>query len=201
MKKLATLLLGSSLLFVAVPSLASSQQFSQPYEQSSYGLSNQSQPGPFESHMYTPGKLNWLSNYQEAISHSQSSGKPIVILFTGTHWCPACMKLEKEVLNKPEFAQAVGNRFIFLKAEFPDYAEEAMSASPFRSLLDRYRVDAFPTMVVINTSGQRLYTVNYQAGGPGVYINELLQKLNPGQYSGHQPSYPAHQQPSHSYYR
>ncbi len=199
MKKIAALLLGSSLLFAAaIPSLAFSQPSNQPYGQPNR-MPNQGQPSQFSSQAY--GKLNWLNNYQEAISQSQSSGKPIVILFTGTQWCPACMKLEREVLNKPEFAQAVGGRFIFLKAEFPDYAEEAISASPFRSLLDRYGIDAFPTMVVVDASGQRLYTVNYQAGGPGVYINELIQKLNPGQFSGRQMTYPVQQQSSNPYYR
>ncbi|CUI17194.1 conserved putative secreted protein [Candidatus Protochlamydia naegleriophila] len=200
MKKIAALLLGSSLAFAAIPSLAFSQPFNQPYGQPTR-MPNQGQPSQFGSQAYAAGGLNWLNNYQEAISQSQSSGKPIVILFTGTQWCPACMKLEREVLNKAEFAQAVGGRFIFLKAEFPDYAEEAISASPFRSLLDRYGIDAFPTMVVVDASGQRLYTVNYQAGGPGVYINELIQKLNPGQFSGRQMTYPVHQQPSNPYYR
>ncbi len=118
--------------------------------------------------------INWLTNYQEAISRSQAASKPIVILFTGTSWCPACMKLEREVLNHPAFTQTIAQKFIFLKAEFPNYATRN---SPYQPLLERYHVQAFPTFVVINSNGQQLYTIGNQSGGPQAYVRALLQGL------------------------
>jgi cytochrome oxidase Cu insertion factor (SCO1/SenC/PrrC family) len=88
------------------------------------------------------------------------------------------MKLERQVLQRPEFAQAVGQFFIFLKAEFPVYSESAIASSPYKALLDRYNVNNFPTMIVVNADGQQLYTVNYREGGPQAYIQDLLQNLN-----------------------
>ena len=82
------------------------------------------------------------------------------------------------MLNHPEFTQAVAQRFVFLKAEFPDYSEAAVMASPYKPLLDRYGVNAFPTIIVVNANGQMLFTVNYREGGPQLYAQELLQKLN-----------------------
>ncbi|WP_068468194.1 thioredoxin family protein [Candidatus Protochlamydia phocaeensis] len=175
MKKIAASLLGSSFLLIATSLLA------QPYAQPGYGQQGYAQPGyaqPANSNVYGNSQINWLKNYQDAVSQSQATSKPIVILFTGTTWCPACMKLEREVLTRPEFAQAVGNRFIFLKAEFPDYAEEAVMSSPYYHLVERYKIEAFPTLVIINAGGQRLSTVNYQAGGPDVYARQLMQSLN-----------------------
>lgn len=124
------------------------------------------------------GQLNWQPNYNAAVSSARSSAKPILILFTGTNWCPACIKLERDVLTKPEFAQIVGDKFIFLKAEFPSNSADAIQASPFKFLLDRYRVEGFPTMIVINPDGQVLFTVNYQAKGPNEYANEMINKLS-----------------------
>lgn len=134
-------------------------------------------PYPNSAPSQTSG-INWLRTYSEAISLSQSTSKPIVILFTGTGWCPACMKLEREVLKNPEFTQAVGQKFVFLLAEFPDYSESAVLASPYKALLDRYGVSQFPTMVVTNANGQKLYTVDYREGGARMYAQELLQKSN-----------------------
>lgn len=125
-----------------------------------------------------PNKLNWQPNYNGAVSLARSTSKPILILFTGTTWCPACMKLERDVLTKTEFAKAVGDKFIFLKAEFPNYTAESIQSSPFKFLLDRYQVDSFPTIIAINPEGQVLFTVNYQASGADVYANELINKLN-----------------------
>lgn len=121
------------------------------------------------------GQINWLNSYSDAVSSSQSTSKPIVILFTGTSWCPACMKLERDVIANPEFIRAVGDKFVFLKAEFPDYSERAIKASPFKPLMDQYGVNQYPTMVVINANGQKLATVNYRNGAARSYADELLQ--------------------------
>jgi thiol:disulfide interchange protein len=163
MKKMISLLLSS---FV----LCSSVVMAQPYPSQGNYASNPSQAN----------QINWLRSYSEAVALSQSTSKPIAILFTGTGWCPACMRLERLVLTHPEFAQAVGQKFVFLKAEFPDYSESAVMASPYKPLLDRYGINQFPTIVVVNANGQQLYTVNYREGGPQVYAQELLQKLNQG---------------------
>ncbi len=163
MKKIATLCLSSLSLLSATL------------------LMGQSYPsGDYSQNPYAGNQINWLRNYSDAVALSQSTSKPIAILFTGTGWCPACMKLERAVLNNPEFTQAVGQRFVFLKAEFPDYSEQAVMASPYKPLLDRYGINEFPTIVVVNTNGQLLYTVNYREGGPQAYAQELLQKLNQG---------------------
>jgi len=112
-------------------------------------------------------------------------------LFTGTTWCPACMRLERDVISRSEFAQALSQRFIFLKAEFPDYSEGGVQASPFKNLLDRYRVDAFPTMLVVNTNGQPLYSVPYQTGGLQAYIQQFMRRSSDqGQMQGQMMSYP-----------
>jgi len=175
MKKIATLLL-SSLTLLSSTLLTAQPSYSQ---QGGYPPSNAPYPqGNYSTNSYAANQVNWLRSYSEAVALSQSTTKPIAILFTGTGWCPACMKLEREVVTRPEFAQAVGQRFVFLKAEFPDYSESAVMASPYKPLLDRYGVNQFPTIVVINANGQQLFTVDYKPGGAQAYAQELLQKLN-----------------------
>ncbi len=167
------------LLFTGIL-LLSSTLLAQP---NNYSPNNYS-PNPYANSPNSPsfnsasvGSINWAKSYTDAVALSQSTSKPIVILFTGTNWCPACMKLEREVISNPEFAQAVGQKFVFLKAEFPAYSEDSMTSSPYKALLDRYGVDAFPTMVVVNANGQLLFKVNYRSGGVRAYAQELLQKL------------------------
>jgi len=126
---------------------------------------------------YFDSSIRWLQNYSEAVALSQSSSKPILILFTGTNWCPACIMLERTVISQPEFTQAIAPYFIFLKAEFPQASASSLAHSPYKSLLDRYQIGAFPTFVVVNAEGRFLYKVNYGQGGPQAYAQELLQKL------------------------
>ena len=64
--------------------------------------------------------LTWLTNYEEAVNQARTQNKPLLLFFTGTGWCGACARLEKEALNTPEFAQIVAyNQFIFVKVDFP----------------------------------------------------------------------------------
>lgn len=182
MKKIITLLFSSAAL------LSASLLMAQPSYQGGYAGSGGYSANPsyappagnYPSNSYASSPINWVRSYSDAVALSQSTSKPIAILFTGTGWCPACMKLERSVLTHPEFARAVGQRFVFLKAEFPDYSESAVMASPYKPLLDRYGINSFPTIVVINANGQQLFTVNYREGGPQMYAQELLQKLNQG---------------------
>lgn len=122
-------------------------------------------------------EIDWCETYTESVKKARKENKPLLILFTGTNWCPACMKLEREVLNKPQFAQALGNKFVFYKAEFPSPTPEGLNSSPDKVLLDRYNVDKFPTFVAIDGFGALLFTMNYASGGPDVYIRTLNDKL------------------------
>lgn len=64
-------------------------------------------------------RIHWLDHYDTATSQARQTSQPILILFTGTNWCPACIKLEKQVLSNSRFAQALADRLIFLKQSFP----------------------------------------------------------------------------------
>lgn len=142
-------------------------------------VSLQAQPAPaYSGQTAVQSQINWQPSYNAAVAASQASSKPILILFTGTNWCPACITLERQVLSKPVFAQAVGEKFVFFKAEIPGSSAEIVQASPHKFLLDRYRIQRFPTILVINPDGRVLFSVNYQAEGPEAYINELNHKLN-----------------------
>lgn len=121
--------------------------------------------------------INWTTNYADAQRKSMEGAKPILILFTGTNWCPACMKLEREVLTNPRFANGVANSFVFMKAEFTDPSDAAITRSPYKQLLDRYNIEAFPSIVVTDAQGIQLFTVDYQEGGPDVYVRDLTKKL------------------------
>ncbi len=160
MKKFMTVLLSGFLAFSAVDLSAHGEEIS--HAAGSY---------------YSSTHIHWLSNYSDAIREAQASSKPILILFTGTNWCPACQKLERDALSKPEFAQAIGNRFVFLKINI-QRPEDAVLDSPYKTLIDRYGIEAYPSMIVVDANGQKLFSVNYRSGGPDIYARELIQRLN-----------------------
>ncbi|NPA46688.1 MAG: thioredoxin family protein [Chlorobi bacterium] len=64
------------------------------------------------------GGLTWYLDYEQAKKIAIKEHKPIIILFTGSDWCPPCMALKKEVLPNPEFKKYAKDVILVL-ADFP----------------------------------------------------------------------------------
>lgn len=121
--------------------------------------------------------IDWCESYSDSTRKAKETSKPILLLFTGTTWCPACMRLEKMVLSKPEFVQGLGDKLLFYKAEFPQPTPQGIENSPDKFLMDRYNITQFPTMVVVDSNGKQLFRVDYMGTDVNAYVNQLNQKL------------------------
>src|SRR5690606_3247028 len=65
------------------------------------------------------GQIRWYTNYNEAAAAAKNANKPLLLFFTGSDWCGWCKKMHQEVFASADFAQAVGNDFIFVEIDFP----------------------------------------------------------------------------------
>ncbi len=126
------------------------------------------------------GQINWLTNYSDALNLAQSSSKPIVLFFTGSDWCHWCIKLERESLDTREFAQAVGDKFIFVKLDFPVNSTLPSNISTQnKQLQSKYNVRGFPTLIIIDAQQQKqIGKTGYRAGGGRSYAQHLLKIIS-----------------------
>lgn len=124
--------------------------------------------------------VRWLTNYEEAVQQSKSSSKPLLLFFTGSDWCGWCNKLEDEAFNTPDFADAAGNRFIFLKLDFPLYvAQDPQLKAQNKQLQQKFDVRSFPTVVLVDPQqNQQIGTAGYRPGGGKLYADYLIKLLN-----------------------
>lgn len=123
--------------------------------------------------------LQWFDSYDKGLSASKSSGKPLILFFTGSDWCGWCQKLENEVLNQPEFAQAVGDKFVFVVLDFPmkKPVDPSLSAQN-KQLQNQYNVKGFPTLVILDDQQNLIGTTGYRPGGPKAYADYLFKMVN-----------------------
>lgn len=121
-------------------------------------------------------KITWMNNYEEAVNKSKTSSLPLLMFFTGSDWCGWCNKLDKEVLETADFAQAAGDKFVFLKLDFPLYTPtDPKVTAQNKQLQKKYDVRGFPTIIVLDgQSLQSMGTAGYRAGGPKAYAAYLL---------------------------
>lgn len=124
------------------------------------------------------GKITWLTNYEQAVNDSKASSRPIILFFTGSDWCGWCNKLEDEVFSTQEFADRVGNKFIFVKLDFPLYKSiDPQLAAQNKQLQRKYDVKGYPTIIVLDSNQQQIGLTGYRAGGPSPYADHLLDMI------------------------
>ncbi len=120
----------------------------------------------------------WMTNFAAAKKLAKKENKPILVDFSGSDWCGWCIKLDKEVFSTKAFKEYAKKNLVLLMLDFPRGKKQAASLKKQNMQLARkYKVQGFPTVLLLNASGKVLATTGYQAGGPEKYIAHLKQLL------------------------
>ena len=122
----------------------------------------------------TAAELNWLTDLPKAQAKATTENKLVMLDFTGSDWCGWCIKLNKEVFSKPEFAEYAGKNLVLVEVDFPrgkKQSEELKKANT--ALQEKYKVEGYPTIVVLSSEGKKVGELGYQPGGPKAFIAEL----------------------------
>jgi len=119
--------------------------------------------------------VTWLTSVSEAEAQAKKESKLVLLDFTGSDWCPWCIKFEKEVLTTPEFTQYAKANLVPVLLDFPhakpqdDALKEANKA-----LKGKYEIKGFPTYVLLNADGKEVgRQVGYDKGGPKAFIAKI----------------------------
>ena len=119
-------------------------------------------------------KPGWLTSYEQAQKEAQTGNKLLLMDFTGSDWCGWCIMLDREVFSKPEFKEYARTDLVLLELDFPRRKKmPAETVKQNQQLAMQYQIMAFPTVVVLNGSGQVVGALGYVKGGPSVFIAEL----------------------------
>ncbi|MCC5831918.1 MAG: thioredoxin family protein [Chlamydiales bacterium] len=124
------------------------------------------------------GQIKWHTNYNEAQAEAKRANKPILLFFTGSDWCGWCKRMDQEVFESAEFARAVGNDFVFVEVDFPmqkPLPPELQQQN--NSLKQKYGVTGYPTIIILDSSGNFIAEAGYRPGGGKAYADYLKQLL------------------------
>lgn len=120
-----------------------------------------------------PG-AEWLTDYAAATHKAQHEGKAILLDFTGSDWCGWCMKLKREVFDQTEFDAFARANLVLVEVDFPRHKSQAAEEkAQNENLARRYGIRGYPTIIVLNSSGEQIGQTGYHDGGPGAFIGEL----------------------------
>ncbi|MBA4387592.1 MAG: thioredoxin family protein [Verrucomicrobia bacterium] len=140
----------------------------------------------------------WETDYAAATARARGSGKYVFLYFTGSDWCGWCKRLDKEVFATPEFRKYAEQSFVCVYLDFPQKRRQSDDLRRQNAeLAARYRIEGYPSIVILSHSGEYIATRGYQPGGAMKYIETLHATLDqhrkrkseerPGEFKGTMP--------------
>lgn len=110
----------------------------------------------------------WLNNYQVAKEQAALHRRPILILFTGSDWCPPCIAFERGIAADPRFRNFASANLVLFKADFPrGFALPPAIKAQNEALAQEFGVRGFPTIMAVNAAGKRLGTLDRSKANSG----------------------------------
>jgi protein disulfide-isomerase len=130
---------------------------------------------------FARAESDWLHDWNKAQEEAKANHKLLFLNFTGSDWCGWCIKLDKDVFSQPKFKDYAHDNLVLVELDFPRRkSQPTEERKQNMELAQQYEVLGFPTIVVLNSNGQKVWKFDgYFPGGPEAFI-EQLQKLPKG---------------------
>jgi len=118
----------------------------------------------------------WQTDFKAAQSKAKEEKKYLLVDFTGSDWCGWCIKLRNEVFDKEPFKAAAPKQFVLVELDFPHNKElSADLKKQNKELSEKYNVQGFPTVLMMDAEGQVVARTGYREGGPDEYLKQLAE--------------------------
>ena len=122
----------------------------------------------------------WSTDYKKAQDEAKASHKLLLLNFTGSDWCGYCIQLDRAILSKPEFKEYATKNLILAEIDYPRRGGPKWNAQSKElqkqnmELAERYQIEGFPTLVVLNGDGKTVWRYDgYFNGGIAAFLAEL----------------------------
>ncbi len=122
----------------------------------------------------------WLVDFEKAKAQAAKEGKPILMEFTGSDWCPPCKALHKNVLVKDVFKQEMPKNFILLKLDNPKNKSNQTpeEIAQYKKLSKEYKVTGVPTIFLADAEGKPFFKkVGYSRQSADKWVEGMTAKV------------------------
>lgn len=86
-------------------------------------------------------------SFEEALIKAKAEDKQVLIDMSAI-WCPACRKLDTQVLSIDAVKKAIEKDYIFARIEYESDAG--------KSFMAKYHVNGFPTLLILDDQGNKI---------------------------------------------
>ena len=120
----------------------------------------------------------WLTNLEKAREKAKEIDVPILVNFTGSDWCQWCFKIRDEIFSKEEFLNYAKENLVLVELDFPRNIPQSEVVKNYnQKLMEKYGVQGFPTILILDAEGEVLSQTGYQPGGPSAFIKTIKESI------------------------
>lgn len=117
---------------------------------------------------------NWHSSLSEAQAAGKREKRPILLLFTGSDWCPWSKRLQREVLASTAFTNFARTHLILVEIDFPRLKPIPLEQHHQNLMLaQRFGVTGLPTVILLDSSGEKLTELGFSQAGPDSFVARI----------------------------
>ncbi len=118
--------------------------------------------------------INWKTDFEKASATAKSSGKYMLLDFSGSDWCGWCIRLEKEVFSQDAFNDFADENLVCVLVDFPRAKEQTEELKKQNlDLARKYSIRGYPTIIILSPNGTSVGKTGYLQGGPWEYARHL----------------------------
>jgi len=96
----------------------------------------------------------WMTDLPAALQKARQENKLVLVDFTGSDWCGACIALRRTVLDTADFRQYAANKFVLMEVDLPRRQIDGKLRAANEAIAARYHVASYPTIMVLNPQGE-----------------------------------------------
>ena len=122
--------------------------------------------------------LDWKENLEQAVAQAKKENKAVLVNFTGSDWCIWCKRLNSEVFTQKEFENYADKNLVLVKLDFPKDIPQSQETKIYNNTLaQKFGIQGFPTILIMNSKGELVAKTGYQPGGPAKYVDHIKSYL------------------------
>ena len=120
-------------------------------------------------------EAQWLTDLSRAQAKAKTENKIVLMEFTGSDWCPPCMKMHKEVFTDAAFVAYAKMNLVLVEVDFPRKKKQSEELKKANEALEtKFKIEGYPTVILLDKAGKKLSEmVGYQPGGAKAFIAAL----------------------------
>ena len=117
----------------------------------------------------------WMTDYPAALKKASQENKLVLLDFTGSDWCPWCMKLDQELFSQKAFNDYAKKNLVLVLVDFPRGKKAAEQSDALKKqnqdLQTKFKIEGYPTLILVDAQGKQVKKPkNYIEGGPEAFI-------------------------------